>query len=281
MHVALIMDGNRRYGAEHGVDGHQAGLDALMPLLVVLVEKKVDVTTLFVWSTHNWKRTPVELQSHRQLIRRSLAPLLEVAREHDIVYRIVSTDTSHFTSEDLETFRELETQTKEHQGMRCNVCCSYSSQQEMEQAAQQGPIEQHLLIPEPVDLLIRTAEQRLSDFLLWQCAFAEIFFFEEIVSGMDPGGLGGHLDTIRSKRETVWALNIFINIHVSLPSLAGLDAEPLRHHQHVLGTVERRHDTLYKVRILERQVCGFVCHGCCWSHARIGSNEFATSLSVA
>lgn len=186
MHVAIILDGNRRYGKEHNVDGHEAGFNAMATLLTVLVQKPIDVVSMFVWSTHNWKRTAVELQNFRHLVQSKAKSLLALAQTHDIVVRIISTDTSHWSQIEQASLRDIEERTKDNQGMVCNLCCSYSGRDEIQHASTLGPVQDNLLIPEPVDLFIRTAEQRLSDFLLWQSAFAEIYFWNGLFPSFTP-----------------------------------------------------------------------------------------------
>tara|TARA_Y100000588_G_C14043060_1_gene833740 strand:+ start:106 stop:723 length:618 start_codon:yes stop_codon:yes gene_type:complete len=186
MHVAIILDGNRRYGKEHHVDGHASGFDAMVTLLTTLVQKPIDIVSMFVWSTHNWKRTVVELQNFRRLVQSRTKPLLALAQTHNIAFRVISTDTSHFSQVEQASLRDLEEQTKDNQGMVCNLCCSYSGHEEIQLAADLGPVQDNLLIPEPVDLFIRTAEQRLSDFLLWQSAFAEIYFWDGLFPSFTP-----------------------------------------------------------------------------------------------
>jgi len=202
MHIAVIMDGNRRFGKENNVDGHEAGFEAMVVLLRALSEKKVDMVSLFVWSTHNWQRSARELASFRTLVKSRQEPLMVLAREHSIVFRVVTTDTSHFAGPELASLRELEQRTQHHTGMTCHLCCSYSSRQEMQQAALKGsPMEHHLLIQTPVDILLRTAEQRLSDFLLWQSAFAEIYFWKGLFPAFDKAALDKVLEAYEHRER--------------------------------------------------------------------------------
>lgn len=187
MHVAVVLDGNRRYGERHQVDGHRAGLQALVRLLEHMATRvPVDIVTLFVWSKHNWKRSVAEIRTFRRLVSDSTSQLTDLAHKHKISYRVISTNTSRLSSAEVQSFRDLATQTSSYHHLVCNLCCSYSSQEEIAQAAAKGDIATHLLVPDPVDLLIRTAEQRLSDFLLWQCAFAEIIFCDQLFPDFTP-----------------------------------------------------------------------------------------------
>lgn len=193
-HIAIIMDGNGRWATERGLPraaGHRAGAENIRRVIERFAEHDVRYVTLFAFSTENWNRPASEVSVIFQLIDRFLQRELDNMQRDNVRIR-------HFGHlEQLPAalavrVKEAVAVTRENDGLMLNICLSYGSRDEIvtaiQRIAEEGiPAEEideeavssHLLtggLPDP-DLVIRTAgEQRISNFLLWQSAYAELYF---------------------------------------------------------------------------------------------------------
>ncbi|WP_019503996.1 polyprenyl diphosphate synthase [Pleurocapsa sp. PCC 7319] len=196
-HVAVIMDGNGRWAKNQGkprIIGHQKGVDALKDLLRCCKDWGVPALTAYAFSTENWGRPSTEVQFLMTLFERVLRRELEEMKEENVKIRFVGNLAGLPDSLRQEIDRSME-DTKNNLGIQFTVATNYGGRQEIIQACKaiaaqvkQGDIEpeqineelfeQHLYthgIPNP-DLLIRTSgEMRISNFLLWQMAYSEIY----------------------------------------------------------------------------------------------------------
>ena len=196
-HVAVIMDGNGRWAKNQGkprIIGHQKGVDALKDLLRCCKDWGVPALTAYAFSTENWGRPSTEVQFLMTLFERVLRRELEEMKEENVKIRFVGNLAGLPDSLRQEIERSME-DTKNNLGIQFTVATNYGGRQEIIQACkaiavkvEQGSIEpeqineelfeQHLYthgIPNP-DLLIRTSgEMRISNFLLWQMAYSEIY----------------------------------------------------------------------------------------------------------
>lgn len=196
-HVAVIMDGNGRWAKNQGkprMIGHQKGVDALKDLLRCCKDWGVPALTAYAFSTENWGRPQVEVQFLMTLFERVLRRELQEMKAENVRIRFVGNLLDLPASLRQEIDRSME-DTKNNQGIQFTIATNYGSRHEIIQACQaiadkveQGYLktseineqifEQHLYtqgISHP-DLLIRTSgEMRLSNFLLWQIAYAEIY----------------------------------------------------------------------------------------------------------
>jgi undecaprenyl diphosphate synthase len=209
-HVAVIMDGNGRWAAKRQlarVEGHRAGIDAVRETVEACARVGVEVLTLFAFSKENWKRPKPEVDTLMELLREYIRKELAYLEERKIRFRIIGRpqDLPAGVRMDLE---EAATATAANTRMTFNVALSYGSRTEivdacnalLEQAARgevAGPIDEEtferLLYthgqPDP-DLVIRTSgEYRLSNFLLWQAAYAEIWTTEVLWPDFRRGDL--------------------------------------------------------------------------------------------
>lgn len=196
-HVAVIMDGNGRWAKNQGKPrfvGHQRGVDTLKDLLRCCKDWGIPALTAYAFSTENWGRPQTEVQFLMTLFERVLRRELQEMKEENVKIRFVGNLEDLPDSLHQEIQRSME-DTKDNQGTQFTVATNYGGRHEIIQACQaiakkieQGHLrsneineqlfEQHLYtqgIPHP-DLLIRTSgEMRLSNFLLWQMAYAEIY----------------------------------------------------------------------------------------------------------
>ncbi len=184
-HVAIIMDGNGRWAEQRGLPrskGHEAGERALFDVVEGALEVGLRYLSVFAFSTENWNRPRDEvdflLGFNRSLLR---------VRRDDLNARGVKVrriGRREGVPEDvLKEFDGAEDATVGNSRLDLLVCFNYGGRAELEDASAKGPIADHLYAPDApdVDLLIRTSgERRLSNFLLWQSAYAELYFTETL-----------------------------------------------------------------------------------------------------
>lgn len=175
-HVAVIMDGNGRWAERRGLPrlmGHRAGSETVRRIVEGAARSGVGMLTLYAFSSDNWKRPSTEViglmrlfEAHLRVEGRRLATegiRLEVIGRRD-----------RLPGRLLKAVLRAESLTAEGKGMRLRLAIDYSSRHEIERSLVQGAPER---LGPPVDLLLRTGgERRLSDFLLWEAAYAELVF---------------------------------------------------------------------------------------------------------
>jgi undecaprenyl diphosphate synthase len=197
-HVAIIMDGNNRWAKRRllpGVAGHKAGVDAVRAVVEVCAEAGVEVLTLFAFSSENWQRPADEVSALMELFLAALRRETRRLRDNGISLRIIG-DRSRFHPDLQAAMCEAEAQTAGQTRFVLQVAANYGGQWDICQAAQRlaeqvqsgdlrpqditpGRLQACLStgeLPHP-DLCIRTGgEHRISNFLLWQLAYAELYF---------------------------------------------------------------------------------------------------------
>ena len=201
-HVAIIMDGNNRWAKSHslsGVAGHKAGVDAVRAVIETAVHYKIPALTLFAFSSENWRRPPLEVKALMDLFAYVLK--LEVNKLHDnnIRLRIIG-DTSGLSPELQKLIVAAEGKTFANTGLQLSIAANYGGRWDILEAAKKMAIDlaENGTPPESiseddfgkflclgdlpaVDLCIRTSgEQRISNFLLWQMAYAELVFVDAL-----------------------------------------------------------------------------------------------------
>ncbi len=197
-HVAIIMDGNGRWAQRRHLPrfaGHKAGVDAVKAVLEACGEKGVEALTLFAFSSENWRRPQEEVGWLMGLFMSALEQQARKLHANNVRLRVIG-DRSAFGRGLQRRIEETEKLTKDNQGMTLVVAANYGGRWDITQAArvlarrvQEGELAvsdinselfQSVLsihdLPEP-DLFIRTGgEQRISNFLLWQLAYTELYF---------------------------------------------------------------------------------------------------------
>jgi len=197
-HIAIIMDGNGRWARARGlprIAGHQRGAEAARRAVIAAAELEIPYLTLFGFSSENWKRPSGEIQDLMGLLRHYLRA--EVAELHSNAVRLkVIGDLSRFSSDILDLIAHAESLTQNNARITLTMALSYGGRAEIVEAIRtiaqriacgnitaeaidEECVARHLFtsgLPDP-DLLIRTSgEQRISNFLLWQCAYSELVF---------------------------------------------------------------------------------------------------------
>jgi undecaprenyl diphosphate synthase len=190
LHVAIIMDGNGRWALRRGLPrpaGHRAGVEAIRRVTEAAPDLGVGTLTLFAFSTDNWRRPPDEVGALMALLRLYLRN--ETARLAEAGVRLSVIGRRDRLPEGLaEAIAAAEHATQDCARLHLRIAVDYSARDAILGAARAaGPLTREAMTEAladgagEVDLLIRTAgEQRLSDFLLWECAYAELLFSDRL-----------------------------------------------------------------------------------------------------
>ena len=190
-HVAIVMDGNGRWAKSHFLPrlvGHRQGVEVLCQMVRWAQQRDVRVLTVFAFSSENWRRPPDEVSGLMSLVIKALSNYVPEMRDHGVRIHFPG-QRSTLASEVQQALQQAEDDTVGNDRLVLNICFNYGGRWDMVQAAQalaargEAITEQSLSqalalshVPDP-DLLIRTGgEQRLSNFLLWQAAYTELFF---------------------------------------------------------------------------------------------------------
>ncbi|MEC7119388.1 MAG: polyprenyl diphosphate synthase [Pseudomonadota bacterium] len=201
-HVAIIMDGNNRYARKHHLprgEGHRAGKDQLDPIVEQARRVGLKALTVFAFSSENWQRPPDEVNLLMDLFAQTIRDQKPRMLKHDIAMRFIG-DRSSLSAELQTLMHDVEASTAHHTAMTLVIAVSYGGMWDMAQAARklaeavqrgeldpaqidQAAMQSQVEIGDlpPVDLLIRTGgDHRLSNFVLWQAAYAELYFTETL-----------------------------------------------------------------------------------------------------
>jgi undecaprenyl diphosphate synthase len=216
-HIAIIMDGNGRWAKQRflpRVAGHKRGLEAVRATVKACVQRGVEYLTLFAFSSENWRRPQDEVKFLMQLFIAALEQEIEKLHSNGVRFRAVG-DLSRFEPRIVRLVAEAEARTAGNDGLLLTVAANYGGRWDMLQAVARmlqdrpelasGFAETDLspyfcmsYAPEP-DLFVRTGgEQRISNFLLWQLAYSELYFTDTLWPDFDAAALD---QAIRSYQE--------------------------------------------------------------------------------
>jgi undecaprenyl diphosphate synthase len=194
LHVAMVMDGNGRWATRRGLPrtaGHRAGAQAVRPLVEAAPGLGVGALTLFAFSADNWKRPPTEVSALMRLFARHLRTETPRLIKNGVRLEIVGR-RDRLPALLVSAMEAAELATAAGTTLHLRVAVDYSARQ---------AITAGRLLPD-VDLLIRTGgEQRLSDFLLWECAYAELHFTERMWPEFGPAELATALEAFRARER--------------------------------------------------------------------------------
>ena len=194
-HVAIIMDGNGRWGEKNKKTrnlGHKAGLTTIEKIIKETVKKKIKFLTLYAFSTENWKRPKREVRFLFNLLEEFLITKTNQLNKQDIKLTVIGS-RKIFTKKLVRILSYSEATTKNNKSLQINLALNYGFRSELINAVNvmrknnilfnESNITKHLYtknVPDP-DLLIRTGNtNRLSNFLLWQLAYSEIYFVKKL-----------------------------------------------------------------------------------------------------
>ncbi|PQJ15753.1 di-trans,poly-cis-decaprenylcistransferase [Aureicoccus marinus] len=199
-HIAIIMDGNGRWAKQRGklrVFGHENGVEAVRKTVENCARLKIDYLTLYAFSTENWNRPKLEVETLMRLLVASLRRELKTLTENNIKLNAIGRIDS-LPDRVHKELKEVIEKTSSHTGTTLTLALSYGSREELKTAVKTlcSKVKNNLISPDhidetiinnhlythdlpDVDLLIRTSgEHRISNFLLWQIAYAELYFVD-------------------------------------------------------------------------------------------------------
>jgi undecaprenyl diphosphate synthase len=216
-HVAIIMDGNGRWAKRQHlprIAGHRRGVEAVRATVRACAERGVGFLTLFAFSSENWRRPAEEVALLMQLFQMALTSEVEKLHRNGVRLKVVG-DTQRFDAAIRRAIEHGERLTADNQGLTLTIAANYGGRWDLLQAINKAAREKkelfeeqdltpHLAMsyaPEP-DLFIRTGgEQRISNFLLWQLAYTELYFTETLWPDFDDAALDMAIASYRARER--------------------------------------------------------------------------------
>jgi len=220
-HIAIIMDGNGRWAKQRHLPrfaGHKRGVESVRAVVKACAQLGVKYLTLFAFSSENWRRPPEEVALLMQLFRGALINEVEKLHRNGIRLKLVG-DTQRFDPKIRALIERGEALTAQNTGLTLTIAANYGGRWDILQAlskllrerpeAATSPIEEEAVgpylamsyAPEP-DLFIRTGgEQRVSNFLLWQLAYTELYFTDTLWPDFDAGALETAISSYRRRER--------------------------------------------------------------------------------
>ncbi len=213
------MDGNRRWAREKGLptlQGHEVGFNKVLLVTDCLLNTDVKQVTYYLFSTENWKRTQEEVSYLMNLGARMVESILEPWARKNIRARHIG-EKNGLPQNVLKALQRIEERTKNNTGLLVNLAINYGGKLEIVQAVNsilqqkedlreisEEDIDHHLYNPEsnPVDVIVRTSgEQRISNFLLWQSAYAELIFLNKYWPDMEKSDVDYVLEEFQRRQR--------------------------------------------------------------------------------
>ena len=222
-HIAIIMDGNGRWAEKKFMPrilGHRAGVKTVRKVVEYCVKEKIEVLSLFAFSSENWRRPKKEVNMLMELFMGTLQTQVDKLDKNNIKLRIIG-DKSAFSEKLQEKIVQAEKQTENNDGLTLVVAANYGGRWDITQAFQkitekiaageltvhditESVISQHITtfeLPEP-DLFIRSGgEQRISNFLLWQLAYTEFYFTDTLWPDFDQALLAEAINSFKNRQR--------------------------------------------------------------------------------
>jgi undecaprenyl diphosphate synthase len=227
-HVAIIMDGNGRWAQARGLprfEGHRRGVEAVRRAVRSAIAHDVRYLTIYSFSSENWRRPPDEVAMLMGLLKRFIRNDLAELNRNDVRVRIIG-ERGNLAPDIAPLLVEAESLTKNNRGLTLTVAFNYGGRQEIVEAARRlaievrdGRVDANAIgvddfaerldtagLPDP-DLIIRTSgEMRLSNFLLWQAAYAELVFLPILWPDFDDAAFVSALDQYASRERRFGAV---------------------------------------------------------------------------
>lgn len=200
------MDGNGRWAEQRNLPrskGHEAGERALYEIVLAALDYGIRYLSVYAFSTENWTRPEDEVEFLLNFNRDLLRQRRDEMKQRGVYMRRVGR-RDPVPDEVLAEFDAAEEMTRDGERMDLMICFNYGGRAEIEDAAAKGSIPENLYAPDvpDVDLLIRTSgEYRLSNFLLWQSAYAELYFTETLWPDFDPAALATAIKDYASRER--------------------------------------------------------------------------------
>jgi undecaprenyl diphosphate synthase len=218
-HVAIIMDGNGRWAQARNkkrTSGHKVGVERAREVVEISAKAGVKSLTLFAFSSENWSRPEEEVSYLMELFVMALNREIKMLNKNGIKLRFLG-DVSAFNSKLQASIKNAEEITQNNDRLRLNIAANYGGKWDITQAVN-GLLKQHPSLTEisadmiesglvtadlpPLDLMIRTGgETRISNFLIWQAAYAELYFCDTLWPDFDESALNNAFDSYTSRQR--------------------------------------------------------------------------------
>ena len=226
-HIAIIMDGNGRWAQKRGLKrtkGHQKGADALKKISEYVYDKNIKVLSVFAFSTENWKRDKEEVDYLMDLFLKAFKENFESVKKKGVKV-IFSGVKTKLSDKVLKAMEDMQNETKDNTNGIFNICLNYGGQDEIIEATKKismdvknnnidlSDIDSNLFnkylfnnLP-PIDLLIRTSgEYRISNFMLWQMAYSEMYFTDILWPDFNEEELDKALESFNNRNKLLFNL---------------------------------------------------------------------------
>lgn len=227
-HVAIIMDGNGRWAQKRGLKrtkGHQKGADALKKISEYVYDRGINVLSVFAFSTENWKRDKEEVDYLMDLFLKAFKENFNVVKKKGVKV-IFSGLKTRLNDKVIKAMNDMTEETKDNKNGIFNICINYGGQDEIVEATKKisdevkegkisvDDINANLFnsylfndLP-PIDLLIRTSgEYRISNFMLWQMAYAELYFTDVLWPDFDEKEMENAIDSFMGRDRRFGGVN--------------------------------------------------------------------------
>ncbi|WP_026510784.1 MULTISPECIES: isoprenyl transferase [unclassified Butyrivibrio] len=222
-HVAIILDGNGRWAKAKGLPrnyGHKQGAKAVEDILVVARDMGIKYLTVYAFSTENWNRPETEVSALMMILRQYLKSSIKKSMKNNVRCQVIG-ERSKLSADIQDAIKELETATAGNTGLTFTIAINYGSRDEIVRAVRKiaadcadgkvdpSDISEDMIsrnldtanLPDP-DLMIRTCgEQRLSNFLLWQCAYTEFYYTDIAWPDFDEAELQKAVDAYGNRNR--------------------------------------------------------------------------------
>lgn len=212
-HVAIIMDGNGRWATARSLprqEGHRQGAKAVRRAVESAIRLGVQTLTLYAFSSDNWKRPRPEVSALMVLFRHYLMTEIEECRREGIRLSVIGR-RDRLPESLIPLIETAEQETNSGSRLHLRLAVDYSSRDAILQAAQTAKTREEMAaaLGPDVDLLIRTAgEQRLSDYLLWECAYAEMVFLQELWPEFDESSMKAAIAEYESRERRYGGVSV-------------------------------------------------------------------------
>jgi undecaprenyl diphosphate synthase len=213
-HVAIIMDGNGRWAKRQHlprIAGHRRGVESVRATVRACAERGIGFLTLFAFSSENWRRPAEEVALLMQLFQMALTNEVEKLHRNEVRLKVVG-DTSRFDANIRRAIEQGERLTAGNNGLTLTIAANYGGRWDLLQAVNKiknQPIDEsslaaHLAMsyaPEPDLFILTGGEQRISNFLLWQLAYTELYFTETLWPDFDDAALDLAIASYRARER--------------------------------------------------------------------------------
>lgn len=214
-HLAVVMDGNRRWAKKNGLlekIGYTQGVKSVEKIIELCIKEKIKILTLYAFSTENWQRPKEEVEYIFSLLDKYLDEALPKFLNHNICFRAIG-NLSYLDEKILKKIKNFEDQTKNNDTLTLNLAISYGGKDEIVRAVKklvsknleinEENIQAHLDLSDDVDLFLRVGSaKRISNFLIWQSSYAEIYFSNTLFPALSKKEFKAIIDDFRQRKRT-------------------------------------------------------------------------------